>query len=330
MLLAGLAACGHDTERETPVLDQAPPTLTVVLESLPAVLPVDGTVQGVERAVVSTRLMARITAVEVEVGTRVRAGQVLVRLGVDDITANRLRAEAALTAAQAAEAEAARHAARLDTLWQQDAVARVQRDQAHLQSTQAAAQRAMAEAAVEEVETASSYAAVRAPFDGVVIQRSAHVGALAVPGMPLLMMEGSGAREAVLAVPSDVAPSLAHGGTVTVQGAGGRQAAARIRAIAGGADPSTRTVEVRASLPAGWPTGIAITALVPTGERQGIAIPAAAVVRRGQLTGVKVLTEHGVVLRWVRLGRTLAADGDAERARVEVLSGLQVGERIVL
>jgi multidrug efflux pump subunit AcrA (membrane-fusion protein) len=45
-------------------------------------------------------------------------------------------------------------------------------------------------------------------------------------------------------------------------------------------------------------------------------------VRRGQLTGVRVVAGDRTVLRWVRLGRTL---GD----RVEVLSGLEPGERIM-
>ena len=101
-------------------------------------------------------------------------------------------------------------------------------------------------------------------------------------------------------------------------------------AIATGADPRSRTIEVRADLPATWPTGVSVTALVPAGTREGIAIPESAVVRRGQLTGVRVVGEQGVSLRWIRLGRriqTIGAHGEVE-IRVEVLSGLDAGERI--
>ena len=124
----------------------------------------------------------------------------------------------------------------------------------------------------------------------------------------------------MLAVAADVAAALHPGDTLTVT-AGERRVTARVRAVAGGADPATRTVEVRATVPADWPTGVAVTGLIPAGARLAVAIPTDAVVRRGQLTGVRVVAGDRIVLRWVRLGRTL---GD----RIEVLSGLEPGERI--
>jgi hypothetical protein len=72
---------------------------------------------------------------------------------------------------------------------------------------------------------------------------------------------------------------------------------------------------------------------VPVGAattREVIAVPESAVVRRGQLTGVRVIGEDGASLRWIRLGRrieTTEAHGEAQ-TRVEVLSGLEAGERI--
>jgi len=273
-------------------------------------------------------MMARITAVEAEVGDRVRAGQVLVRLGTDDIAANRASAEAGVRASEAARDEAARQVARMDTLYAQDAVPLVQRDQARLGLVQAESQVAMARAALQEVETAYGYAALRAPFAGTVVSRTAAVGDLAAPGMPLMEVAADGPREVSLGVPPEVAQALSSGDEIVVQGESAGQATAKIRAIASGADPRTRTFEVRADLPADWPTGVSVTALVPEGTRQGIAIPASAVVRRGQLTGVRVVTDQGEMLRWVRLGRRL--EGGEGEARFEVLSGLEPGERIGL
>jgi len=325
-------ACGHPDIPERANHGDIGPTLTVAAESLSAFLPVHGTVQGVKRASLATRMMARVTAVEIEVGTQVVAGQVLVRLGVDDIDANRVKAEAGMRLASAAFAEAQRHAARMDTLYQQDAVARVHRDQAVLQRTQAASQLAMAEAALSEVETAAQYAAIRAPFAGAVVSRSVSVGDLAAPGMTLVVIEGKGDREAILSVPADLTGELRVDAVVHVTAPDGREHRALVRAVAAGADPMSRTVEVRVTLPPDWPTGIAVTALVPNGARHAIAIPTNAVVRRGQLTGVRVLTDDGPVLRWIRLGRAIPPSTDSEHhaARVEVLSGLEAGERIVL
>lgn len=324
-LAAATAACGSGAAETPHARPAAEPNGTVVIaaETLATTIPVAGDVRPVARAELATRLMARVTAVPVDLGTRVAAGAVLVRLGVEDIAANRRRAEAGLRLAEAARAEAARHAARMDTLYAQDAVARIQRDQAALNLTRAETELAMARVALSEVETAAEYAEIRAPFDGVVVARSVDPGDLAAPGVPLVTLERAGLRDAVLHIPADAAARLAPGDTIAVTGPDGRRARVPVRAVAGGADPLSRTVEIKAVLPADWPTGIALTGHVPGGTRVGVAIPADAVVRRGQLTGVRVVSGERTVLRWIRLGRTL------EDGRIEVLSGLAPGDRVV-
>ncbi|UCF40381.1 MAG: efflux RND transporter periplasmic adaptor subunit [Gemmatimonadota bacterium] len=325
LLAVAVAACGHAAADDKSAAEPPAATFTVQEEPLTTVVPVEGTVVARRTAEISTRMMARITAVPVEVGDRVREGQTLVRLGTDDVAANRLKAEAAVRAAQAARDEAARQAARMDTLYAQDVVAQVQRDGAQLGLAQAESQLALAKATLQEVETAASYATIAAPFAGSVVRRFADEGDVASPGMPILILEDTGERDAVVAVPVDLAAGLRADMPIRVTTTDGRAGTAIVRAVAAGADPMTRTVEVRATLPAEWPTGTAVTALVPAGSHEGIAIPAHAVVRRGQLTGVRVVTVNGVTIRWVRLGRTLDSG-----EQVQVLSGLEPGDRIVL
>jgi Cu(I)/Ag(I) efflux system membrane fusion protein len=74
----------------------------------------------------------------------------------------------------------------------------------------------------------------------------------------------------------------------------------------------------RAHLP-----GSAATLALPQGARQAIVVPAAAVRREGELTGVLLRAPGGDELRWVRLGREV-------NGLVEVLGGLSAGERVVV
>ncbi len=320
-----LAACGESHAPEPARAGPTPAGVPVQVEEIPVTIPVEGSVVAQNRAEITTRMMARVTDLAVDIGSRVREGEILLRLGTEDIEANRAKAEAAVMVATAARDEAARHAARMDTLLAADVVARVQRDQAHLMLTQAESQLAMATAALKEVETAGSYATIRAPFDGEVASRFIDVGDVAAPGMPLLVVEEAGPREGRLAVPAEAAGRLSVADIVRVTAMGGLAADAPVRAVASGADPYSRTVEVRVTLPADWPTGVSLTALVPAGTTRAITVPTSALVRRGQLTGVQVVTSRGVALRWVRLGRSV---GDG--SRVEVLSGLNPGDEIVL
>ena len=326
-LTLGAAACRRGDAAPATVAATLPATLAIRIDTLTSVVPVAGSVVARRRAELATRLTARVTRVPVEVGTAVRVGQLLVELGTEDVAAARARAAAARSAAQLARDEAARQADRMDTLLAYDAVARVQRDGAHLALAQTEAQLAAAEAALRDAAIAESYAALTAPFDGVVTSRAVDPGDLAVPGAPLLVMEDRGPRDGLFAVPADVAARLRPADALQVSDMDGRSVTAPIRIMGRSADPATRTVEVRVSVPATWPTGVALTGLVPAGTHIGIAVPASAVVRRGQLTGVRVVSGDQVVVRWVRLGRAVA--GSTDTARVEVLSGLAPGDRLV-
>jgi multidrug efflux system membrane fusion protein len=101
---------------------------------------------------------------------------------------------------------------------------------------------------------------------------------------------------------------------------------ARVGSVAPAGDPSTRRFRVQLVVPnsgGALISGLFARVLFQTGTDQTISVPETAVVRRGQLTGLFVLDDQGTTrLRWVRLGRR---SGE----RIEVLSGLSAGERVV-
>ena len=202
-----LSACegSHPPEASPASPTEVGSGILVELQEIQLSVPVEGTVVARNRAEITTRMMARVSALPVSVGSRVGRGDVLIRLGTEDIAANRAKAEAGVMVAQAARDEAVKHADRMDVLLGQDVVPQVQRDQAHLQLQGAESQLAMAAATLDEVETAGSYATIRAPFAGEVVGRFIDRGDVASPGMPLLVVEQAGPREGKLAVPVSTA-----------------------------------------------------------------------------------------------------------------------------
>jgi multidrug efflux system membrane fusion protein len=100
----------------------------------------------------------------------------------------------------------------------------------------------------------------------------------------------------------------------------------RVAEIIPAADPTTRTVTVKLDLAgaSGLRSGLFGRAWFPADERVGLRVAASALMVRGQLVGVYVVDAQGVA----RL--RLVTAGERRAGRVEILSGLAAGERIVV
>jgi RND family efflux transporter MFP subunit len=200
------------------------------------------------------------------------------------------------------------------------AAAKARRDAAY-------AGRAQAEAGVSSASTAMSFTKVRAPFDGLVIARLAEPGAMASPGMPLLTVEDPShfRLEATVDESKIGAVRLGEAVPVIVDALGDQPVEGKVTQIVPAADPGSRTFTVKIDLPANpqMRTGLFGRARFERGQHEAISVPKIAILSRGQLQAVYVVgSDRLVSLRYVTLGPT-SAD------LVEVLSGLQSGDRIV-
>lgn len=307
----------------------APPAATVLAESrdIPVVTEATGSVRPVQEARLGARVQGVVTDVRVRVGDRVRAGELLVTLSAPELASAAASAQGGVAAAEARLAQARRDLARNEALAARDAATRVEVEQSQTAVAMAEGDLARARQAARGERQLADYQELRAPFDGLVTERHADPGDLAQPGTRLLAI-GDDSRWRVEATFDErAAAGLGVGSSVQAHvDALSLTVDARIAEMEPGADPSTRTLLVKADLPeaAGLRPGLFARLGLATGARPGVVVPAHAVRRVGGLQLVRVLAADGrVASRHVRTGETLA-DGT-----VEVLSGLAAGERLV-
>lgn len=294
----------------------------------------DGAVEAVRQSTIASQVPGRITLLAVKAGDTVKTGQVLARIDERAAVQQAAASEAQVAAAQAQLEAARKEYERSQRLYRKQYISQAAMDQAEAQfkANQAQANATLAQARAAMTET--SFHTLRAPYNGVVAGVSAEVGDMALPGKPLFTLYDPAALRVVVNLPESNASAVDRNAPVRIEFSGvpeeRRWATAQRVTVLPTADPASHTVEVRLALPAGIATlapGSFARAHLPltVGARVGVlTIPSRAVLKRSELHAVYVAGADGRFrLRQVRLGRTA---GD----RIEVLAGLQAGERIAL
>jgi RND family efflux transporter MFP subunit len=186
---------------------------------------------------------------------------------------------------------------------------------------------AAAVAAVAAARDGLSYAVLRAPFAGTIAARRANLGDVVAPGTTLIEIEGQGGLELRATVDASVVSRLHAGLSLPALVDGQADAlTATVTAVSAAGDPATHRFEVTADLPAtpGLRSGLFARLLVPSpGGAPRLLVPSAAVVPRGGLHGLFVISEGTARLRWVALGATNGTS-------TEVRAGVEAGERVAL
>jgi RND family efflux transporter MFP subunit len=187
----------------------------------------------------------------------------------------------------------------------------------------------MAYAGVAEVKVHLGYLAITAPSDGIIARKMIEEGDMASPGMPLVILENTDLMKVVAHVGEKDVAAIRAGAPVTVDVTSleGAVFETTLDRVVPAANPGSRTYDIEAHVDNAdgrLKSGMFARVSVPVGERPAVLVPAEAVFRRGQLTGVWVVgTEGRAHLRWIRVGHR---HGEA----VEVLSGLDGDETVVL
>lgn len=315
---------------------------------------------------VHAKVAGYIKTIYVDVGTHVKQGQTLAILEVPELAAQLAGADAAVRRAneeigraqgdleRAKSSHAAAHLAfqRLSDAakTRQGLVAQQEIDDAQAKDLEAEAQVSSAKAALsaaqQELEVAqanqkqvaalSSYTQITAPFAGVVTNRYADTGALVAAGtssstqaMPVVRLAQISTLRLVLPVPESVAAQIHLNDPVKVHvQALNQDIQGRVSRFADSLDLQTRTMETEIDcenrdgrLIPGMYTESEISLRQ---EPNALTLPLEAIVRNGDDATVLAVNSQNILdERHVKLGLE-------DNARVEVLSGLSEGDRVVI
>ena len=308
-----LAACHRSERAYTTVDDPALPVRTEIIaaEPLPLLLEVPATVRPAERASIAAKLTGSIASFPLGLGQAVTAGEILLTLNAPDVEARVRQARAQLT-------EAERNAERARTLVEKGVNAPdTQRD--------AEDRLRYAQAATAETEALLAYATVCAPFSGVITEKNVLPGDLATPGLPLLVLESTQHLRAEGTIPEKAAAGLHPGDPLEVSlEENAPPVLGHIEEISAAADVVSRSILVKVALPPGTARSGQFARLqVNSGTFTALLVAEAAVSRFGQMERIFVLEQGRAVLRLVKTGRSTPG-------RVEILSGLNPGETVIL
>jgi len=337
-------------------------------ENVPRTVVVSGTLAAEEQVVLGAKVAGRLSELGVDLGSRVKKGQTIARIDPGDYRLRVEQAVAALQQARARlglspggaddrvdpeqtavvrQARAVLDEAKLtrersDRLWEQQLIARSQMDAA-IAALQVADGRY--QDAIEEVRNRQALLAQRrselelarqqladtalvSPIDGAVAQRQASVGEYLASGAPVATLVRLHPLRLRLAVPEREAASVQIGQAVRIalEGESGEHGG-RVARLSPSIQEQNRTLTIEAEIPNERgllrPGSFARAIIVTQAAQPVVMVPVSAIVTFAGIEKVLGVKDGKSVERRVQTGRR-------EGARVEIVSGLNAGEPVVV
>jgi membrane fusion protein (multidrug efflux system) len=303
----------------------------------PKQLVLTGTIVADQRSEVTADTQGKVVAVMVERGQRVKMGDGLARLDVQNARLSAQEAQANLASARAQRQLAEQECARTQQLLDKGAITRSEYDRQTTQCTSALQQVAAAEARTQMMAKSIADGIVRAPFAGVIAQKSVAPGEFVSPGRPLFTLVDDDPLKIELSVPEAAVRTIKEGAEVEVVAvsAPDQTHKAKIKRI-GAEIGRTRSLIVEAELEEGSKLvpGMFARATITTGQVLRPVVPKQAVTRRGKSHHVFVVQD--VEARGGRPAGKELRDQIVQIApagspdRWAIVQGLSKGEKVVV
>jgi len=358
-IAAGLSACGDKGKQGTVVSRPVVQDVEVVVvrpvprETMAEAL---GTVRARTTAAVAPQVMGRLTGVAVSEGSVVAAGALLATIDDTTVRAQLSSAEGSVAEAEAAreevdgaisQAEAGKALAEktferyrkllegkvvtqqeFDEVEMRRTVAVKELERAQQKKAQVSARISQAKGQAAAAKAMLAWTRVTAPFAGVIVEKRADAGSMAIPGVPLFVLEDPRSHRIEASVSETYLPLLRKGTPVQwiLDADPEKPFPAVVTEVVPEIDPASRTFTVKADLPPGRArSGQSGKVRFAAGKGSVLAVPKRAVTRAGGSDGVFTVGALDNVARLSMV--TLGAEFDD---RVEILSGIEDGERVAL
>ena len=315
--------------------EQALPVVSVVTPGsggAVSALDLPGRLEATSRAPLYARVSGYLRKWNVDIGARVKAGQLLAEIEAPDVEQQLLQAQADLATAEANASLARSTAARWQSMLETDSVSKQDVDE---KTGDLAAKDAVVKAQranVERLRTMHGFTRILAPFDGVVTARDTDIGALinaGGSGQELFVVSDIRRLRVYVNVPQAFAANLSQGtkATLSVPERAGKKYEAVVEAASGAVDVATGTTLLQLSVDNGagelMPGGYADVSFELAHDASLLRVPASAMIF--DKNGLRIATlnpKNEVVLKAV----TIARD---HGAIIDIASGLDVGDRVI-
>ena len=328
-----LASCGKEEKK---IAVDNSPAISVKVNKIEAntnspFLSVSGKIQATNSADLSTRIMGYVTKVYVNVGDKVRKGQLLVSINNTDLQAKKGQVNAGITEAKTAFNNVSKNYNRYKNLYESKSISQKEMDDMTANYQMAKARLEGANQMKNEINAQFAYANITAPFSGIVTSKNVETGNMANPGMPLISIETPGNFEVMAMVPETEISQIKKGTVVAVLIKSiNKTINGKVSEVSSSAKNTGGQYLVKINLDktdANILSGMFTTVQFPVERKLKTAmvlIPIEAIVKNGQLSGVYTTTESNkALLRWLRLGNVYGN-------KVEVLSGLNTNETYII
>jgi membrane fusion protein, multidrug efflux system len=291
---------------------------------------ISGSLDAELNATVRAQIAGSIVSTDADVGQTVKKGQLLGRIDASGLQDAYLSAKSAVSAAEATAAVAQRNLQRSQTLLQAGAIAQRDLETAQTQAASAQAAREDAKSRLATAQKNFDNTRITAPFDGIVSQKSVSPGDVVQPGGALFTVVDPSTMRLVASVPSDQVSMLRVGTdvTFTVTGYLGQEFHGKVTRVSPAVDPTTRQVQIIASIPNKSHTlitGLYADGRISSRTQEGIVVPQSAVDTRMQRPAVVKIKDGKVTRVDVTLGMR-----DPTSETVQITNGVAVGDTLLV